>query len=641
MPAFLALGGAILRPMVRFRTSASTALFVTFCGLAVQAAQQSTTLAPMPVADPGTPSETRALVLRFTPTDRSQIAIWIEKSDGTFLKTVALTQAVSVRGLGNRPGAAQMNSGYHWPYGRREGALPIWAHRRANAPDVPGQFPRIIFQNRPEGYASRTCEDSTGDDYFCLAFSGNSKKDGLDAVSCPTRFNSDKGRILREQDVAAGYWEPAEIGGQNVRRPLSLTSLYPPRRDVTPCTFDADPVCRAGTVRACLDFPDIARYNELARAAMPDIDAVTTATPPADTEQALMFSVPDTWLPGEYVAWVEVNTEGDYNNTFNEVTHRTPQSADWDSWARDYGYPFRGQPSVVFRVPFRLGVSERYWAAQPEGYGSVDGTDPAPGEMHAMDGAITNDPLAAAGSGADRLRWMPAASYRVELEVRDRDFCQSAAAPGAPGEVRTETFTDPKHSHQWGHLRFVVPPSELPIAKYEVRYSTEQIIPNDPGTFIQGLPAVAAAIKSEALMIPVDRPPGSTVEVDFGGLAPETRYWVGIRAVDVCNRAGPAGVAELTTTKVSYTQLSGCFIATAAYGSAIERQVHAMRQVRDRLHPGSTLFAVATDLYYRSGPAAADALRLSDAARILVRRLLGPVGAAAEVAVDLAARASK
>jgi len=29
-----------------------------------------------------------------------------------------------------------------------------------------------------------------------------------------------------------------------------------------------------------------------------------------------------------------------------------------------------------------------------------------------------------------------------------------------------------------------------------------------------------------------------------------------------------------------------------------------MRKVRDRLRPASTMFAVATDLYYRSGPAA-------------------------------------
>ncbi len=139
-------------------TGAATAAVVLCCGsLAVPAHAQ-------------TSSPSRAIVLHFTPTVRAQIAIWIEKPDGTFLSTVGLTQAVSVRGIGNRPGATQMNSGYHWPYGRREGVLPIWAHRRAAAPGA-GQFPRIVFQNRPEGYASRTCEDSSLDHYFCLPFS--------------------------------------------------------------------------------------------------------------------------------------------------------------------------------------------------------------------------------------------------------------------------------------------------------------------------------------------------------------------------------------------------------------------------------------------------------------------------------------
>src|SRR5215468_5814171 len=92
-------------------------------------------------------ADERAIILTFTPTERAQIAIWIEASDGTFLSTVGLTQAVSVRGIGNRPGADQMNSGYHWPYGRREGVLPIWAHRRMTATGARA-FPRIIFQRR-------------------------------------------------------------------------------------------------------------------------------------------------------------------------------------------------------------------------------------------------------------------------------------------------------------------------------------------------------------------------------------------------------------------------------------------------------------------------------------------------------------
>jgi hypothetical protein len=62
-----------------------------------------------------------------------------------------------------------------------------------------------------------------------------------------------------------------------------------------------------------------------------------------------------------------------------------------------------------------------------------------------------------------------------------------------------------------------------------------------------------------------------------------------------------------------------------------------LRRVRDRLKPASVLFAAATDLYYRSGPAAAEVLRRSDTARALVRRFLGPVGTAAQIATtDLA-----
>ena len=84
------------------------------------------------------------------------------------------------------------------------------------------------------------------------------------------------------------------------------------------------------------------------------------------------------------------------------------------------------------------------------------------------------------------------------------------------------------------------------------------------------------------------------------------------------------------TPGMKFTQLSGCFIATAAYGSAEEHSVAALRRVRDRLRRASTLFATATELYYRSGPAAAEVLRRSDTARALVRRLLRPVGEAAE-----------
>ena len=88
-------------------------------------------------------AQTRVLQLIYTPTKRAQVAVWIEAADGTFLRTVMLTEAVGLRGIGNRPGALQMNSGFRWPYGRREGVLPVWAYRRASAPGAQA-FPRVI-----------------------------------------------------------------------------------------------------------------------------------------------------------------------------------------------------------------------------------------------------------------------------------------------------------------------------------------------------------------------------------------------------------------------------------------------------------------------------------------------------------------
>jgi hypothetical protein len=154
----------------------------------------------------------RLLEFHFTPTKRAQIAIWIEDADGVFVETVALTSSVALRGVGNRPGALQMNSGFRWPYGRREGILPIWGHRRANAPGT-GPFPMVIFQDRlSEGFASRTTVDASPDSYFCLSFDQDTTtREALDAVTCASVFNSDKGRFATEQDVQNGYAEPGRV----------------------------------------------------------------------------------------------------------------------------------------------------------------------------------------------------------------------------------------------------------------------------------------------------------------------------------------------------------------------------------------------------------------------------------------------
>lgn len=608
------------------------------------------------LAQDATPS--RVIEFRFTPTDRAQIGIWIEKPDGTFMATVGLTQAVALHGIGNRPGASQMNSGFHWPYGRREDVLPIWATRRAAAPGA-AQFKRVIFQDRDsEGDASRTTEDSTPEAYFCLSFmAAAAQKDALDAVTCASGFNSDKGRYILPADVAAGYAEPVETTGVGMMRPLDLVSLYPARRDILRCM---------GTGTSCIDTPDTANYANDVRQVMPDIDTVTMATLPGnDVEQSILFTVPDDWPDGDYVAWAEVNTEGDYNSTFNAQTYPTPDlpSGAWDYWAGAFGYPYRGQPSVVFRVPFTTTSVGPFTTVEPEGYSDVDGFGSDLGVVHPLDSMITDDPGGTQGSGADRFRLVAPNDYRMKLGVRGvrvgtggdggaggmggaagnpgTDPCLTVSSPGVPGGVTAMPVADPKHSQEWGQLHFTVPASAQAINSYEVRFSTTEITVADPQTFTMALPAMAADLNTQKLSIPTNGAAGTSVDVEFGGLLPLTQYWVAIRAVNICNVAGPYIVATptpMTTTAINFTKLpAGCFIATAAYGSSLEPEVQTLRTVRDVLRPRSVVFATATDLYYRAGPVAAQVLGRSDVARAVVRTLLGPVADTARAVLPLAA----
>jgi hypothetical protein len=100
---------------------------------------------------------------------------------------------------------------------------------------------------------------------------------------------------------------------------------------------------------------------------------------------------------------------------------------------------------------------------------------------------------------------------------------------------------------------------------------------------------------------------------------------VGMRARGRCLQY--SGIAQKTfeTPRRVYTQLSGCFIATAAYGSALEPSVGVLRHARDHLVASSALARAGVDLYYRSSPPVASALRESDAARAVVRTVLAPL----------------
>lgn len=610
-------------------------------------------LAPTAHAD----DPSRIVEFSFTPTRRPQVALWVERADGTFVATVRLTQAVAYYGIGNRPGALQMNSGDRWPYGRREGVLPVWAHRRAAAPGA-SLFRRVIFQDRlSEGRASRTSNDASRDDHFCLSFNQtHSNRDSVDAMTCASIFNSDKGRYITSADIAEGYGEPIEIAPSpiDLMYPLDAWSLYPPRRDVRRC---------GGSASVCADHADIDLFQADARAVMPDIDAITMATPQRGREQRIPFAVPESWPDGDYVAYLEINVEGDYNGTFNDTTFPTPRDPTdelWDSWAESYGYPYRGQPSVVYRVPFVLGPSGQYGARMPDGYGSLEGRGSEGGALNAMDGLITMDPLAAPGSGGDRLL-LDGNDDRFRLNVMGSLVCSGPNPPPGCGEpcdglgvgmacdgslicgpdercigpcelntppadftrFELSTHSDEKRSHTWAHLRFVVPADDVGVTRYDVRVSTSPI--TDEETFVRALPANAASFESEELAIPSGMPAGSLIELDFGGLIHETHYYVAIRAYDQCNRGSAIRTAELTTTAINFTTVSPCFIATAAYGSPMAEEIGVLRRFRDR-HlmtnaPGRALVA----LYYEIGPTLADLIRERDTLRSATRSFLSPI----------------
>jgi hypothetical protein len=551
----------------------------------------------------------RVIEVELHPVRRAQIAVWIERADGTYMQTIGITQAVAYYGIGNRPGASQMNSGFSWPYGRREGVLPVWGHRRAAAQ---GLFGRVIFQDRTsEGWASRSSNDHSRDDHFCLSFNQSaSEMDALDAVTCPSIFNSDKGRYLRDTDVAAGYSEPFETApGSGMMRPLGIGSIYPPRRDVTRCA-DA----------SCFDHEDVARYQADARSVMPEIDAVTMATPP-ERQLRMMFTVPAEWENGEYAVFVEVNTEGDYNSAWSPAQYPTPLAPEstWDFWAMQYGYPYRGQPSVVYRLPLTIsnGAFDAT-ARDPIGYGALDGTD---GELREMDGSITDDATGAPGSGADRLM-LTEQAYRVRVRLIGPEVCNENVAPGGIEGFAITEFTDRRHAHRFAHLTFVAPPDDFGIARYDVRVSREPIV--DDLSFDRALQARAATIENEALVItPVQA--GETIQADLGGLSPEQTFYIAVRAVDTCNEHGPMAVIEYTSPAIEFTTVSPCFVATAAYGTPMADDVAVLRRLRDRHLRTNAAGRALVSIYETVGPAMADVIREDEDRRAAARTVLAPI----------------
>ncbi|MFQ6021843.1 MAG: S8 family serine peptidase [Acidiferrobacterales bacterium] len=93
-------------------------------------------------------------------------------------------------------------------------------------------------------------------------------------------------------------------------------------------------------------------------------------------------------------------------------------------------------------------------------------------------------------------------------------------------------------------------------------------------------------------------------------------------------------VNALPAASVSSSSSSSCFVATAAYGSPMVKEVRYLRAFRDEYLLPNRIGRAFVTFYYRYGPAAADYIREREFLRSLVRAGLTPLVALSKHLVD-------
>ena len=545
-----------------------------------------------------------------------QIAVWVESADHTvFVDTLFVTNQVGARGIGNRPGLYNFVSSPNFPYGKRQMALPIWAHARGKL------YPTVVFQDVDTSGHTGACSGegrigfheacSSPEPYYCRPLMPT---EFVDAITCPSAlFNSSKGRF--DMTLPKSYYPPRSDLGSNpmnfISRDCDLVN------DIVPtCTVDSEKYASDATVGN-------------------DLDAVAMATPPYGAPYSGTWSIPPRLAAGDYAVWIEVNKEFDSNSAHNGTTHPSVFDAGLASYGMSGNF---GQPSVVYRAPIRLDdstINATGSADQILGYSDWTGNT---GIMMPRDATITTG---VPGSGEGRLMEIsgPAGTGRLLVSVENCSSVPGVDAgtgdargvpmvcdppPPSPGTVTNLRVQPEDVTAINAILRFShASASGQPVSGYEIRYLATTETRLTPDEFAQ-------ATRADQV---TPGQPGSDAILVLENLKPSQHYVVGIRSQGPCNGQSDIAMVDFTTPTQKFTQLSGCFVATAAYGSEMEPQVAALRSLRDALRPRSGLVAAAVDLYYRSGPAAAAVIGRSDTARALARRLLGPAAELAEVAV--------
>ena len=495
-------------------------------------------------------SACRVLETTFTPHDRLQIVVWLEDAEGKFVETLFITAATGSYGIGNRPGILDFNSEFLWPYGRRESAFPVWAHRHGTV------YPRLVFQDENDRDLSHPFNRSSPEGYFCrpLHTGEPTQIASVDSNSCATPTYTDKGKL-----------------------DLVLTSLYPPRNDLlrTPG----------------VDSADVDMFK-----ALNNLDAVSRATPPGGTPFRLGYRLPTELPDGEYTIWVEVSKEKDPNASYD---FPSPQLTAYG----DYGYAYRGQPSVVWNVPIPVDAQAHAAVSLDyAGYGDPDGID---GDVRVPDPTITTN---TEGSGAGRLLvgTSPEGSFRVRVTAKEGSGGTPPASPATP-DARAVSATE-------AEMTFVEP-DDANVTGYDVIYAIGQEL--NAGNIDQIGHRVNVDLTRDG--------PGVTKTVRLTDMRPQTQYWIAVQSHDDCLIRSAPAVAVLSTPAASGGEVSACFVATAAYGSALDAEVTRLRAFRDRYLRTHLLGELLVESYYTFGPGLAAVIRPSDDLRRLARSALDPV----------------
>lgn len=493
----------------------------------------------------------RLVQVHMTPGDDLQIVVWIEDAAGNYVDTAFITRLTGTYGLGNRPGMMEFNSGPRWPYGRRTTTFPVWAHRHGQT------WPLVVFQDGDDSDLSHAMSQSSMERFYCRPITENEQL--WDAQTCATTAYTDKGRLDYNQ-----------------------VSRYPPRQDVE--------------MAPAIDHEDVTTFP-----ALNPFDAVSRATPPGHEPFRVDWQLPDDLVPGEYVVWVEVSKEFDQNEHYD---YPEPEGIPWV----EYGIPYRGQPSVVYKVPFTLtpGAEVVTSTAEYAGYGDPDGLD---GELRPPDVTITTG---VDGSGASRLLLTMDGDTMYRVLVHALPAVADPDPPGVLGEIEvvearptavTLSFTAPGDDDMLGM-----------VSGYEVRYLAGAEL--SAANFTEGA-------RADVQVVPVA--PGDEQTLTIENLLPRLAYSIAVRAFDECKNYGEVRVIQVTTPEFAGGHVDACFVATAAFGSLLEHDVEMLRRFRDRFLRTHVPGELLVQSYYTFGPALARMIAPSDTLRRAARAGLAPL----------------